>query len=126
MISKTWFCHNPIRGKPCGYCNSCMYTIEEGLYERFGILALIRFSLRKIGVYSLPKRYRKWKLNAKRLSYFLKRDSRKYLRYMRGDLSKYSRIGLKRSLKLLGRDIVKYLKMIKKDIKGYIEFFKTH
>lgn len=126
VISKTWFCHKPIRGKPCGYCNSCMYTIEEGLYERFGILALIRFSLRKMGVYSLPKRYRKWKLNAKRLSYFIKRDSKKYLRYMRRDLGKYSKVGFKKSLKLLGKDIVKYPKMIKKDIKSYIEFFKTH
>jgi hypothetical protein len=30
----TWFCHNPRNGKPCGVCNPCLYTIEEGLAWR--------------------------------------------------------------------------------------------
>ena len=31
ILNLTWFCHNPIRGKPCGKCNPCNSVIEEGL-----------------------------------------------------------------------------------------------
>ena len=31
IMNMTWFCHNPIKGKPCGKCNPCTYTIKEGL-----------------------------------------------------------------------------------------------
>ncbi|KWX56948.1 hypothetical protein [Mycobacterium sp. NAZ190054] len=30
----TSFCHTPVRGKPCGYCNPCRYTFDEGLGRR--------------------------------------------------------------------------------------------
>jgi hypothetical protein len=30
--SMTWFCFNPLLdGKPCGFCNPCQYTREEGM-----------------------------------------------------------------------------------------------
>jgi hypothetical protein len=34
LMDMTWFCHSPLRGKPCGICNPCLYTIEEGLGDR--------------------------------------------------------------------------------------------
>ena len=30
IMSLTWFCHRPRHGQPCGTCNPCIYTIEEG------------------------------------------------------------------------------------------------
>ncbi len=30
-MQKTWFCHTPVRGEPCGVCNPCKQTIEAGL-----------------------------------------------------------------------------------------------
>lgn len=34
IMQMTWFCHNPRNGRPCGLCNPCRYTIEEGLAWR--------------------------------------------------------------------------------------------
>lgn len=34
VMDMTWFCHAPVRGKPCGTCAPCVYTIEEGLAHR--------------------------------------------------------------------------------------------
>lgn len=34
LMEMTWFCHRPLRGKPCGVCAPCVYTIEEGLAWR--------------------------------------------------------------------------------------------
>lgn len=34
VMEMTWFCHNPVRGRPCGICAPCLYTIEEGLAYR--------------------------------------------------------------------------------------------
>jgi hypothetical protein len=31
IMDMTWFCHRPVRGRPCGACAPCVYTIEEGL-----------------------------------------------------------------------------------------------
>lgn len=47
VMEKTWFCHKPIKGKPCGKCNPCIYTIEEGMKERFTKSALIRYKIYK-------------------------------------------------------------------------------
>jgi hypothetical protein len=33
-MDMTWFCHTPVRGRPCGICAPCVYTIEEGLARR--------------------------------------------------------------------------------------------
>ncbi len=27
----TWFCYSPVDGEPCGRCNPCKYTIQEGI-----------------------------------------------------------------------------------------------
>lgn len=34
IMDMTWFCHTPVRGKPCGICAPCVYTITEGLARR--------------------------------------------------------------------------------------------
>ncbi|UNK48718.1 hypothetical protein MNR01_13330 [Lysobacter sp. S4-A87] len=34
IMDMTWFCHTPVRGRPCGTCAPCLYTIEEGLARR--------------------------------------------------------------------------------------------
>lgn len=34
IMEETWFCHTPYNGKPCGICNPCKYTKEEGLGRR--------------------------------------------------------------------------------------------
>jgi hypothetical protein len=34
IMDMTWFCHTPVRGRPCGFCAPCVYTIEEGLARR--------------------------------------------------------------------------------------------
>lgn len=34
ILELTWFCHYPVRSKPCGRCNPCRYTMEEGLGRR--------------------------------------------------------------------------------------------
>lgn len=50
VIGKTWFCFTPINGKPCGKCNPCVYTIEEGMKERFDNAALYRYHAKKTKV----------------------------------------------------------------------------
>ncbi|MDQ4139021.1 MAG: hypothetical protein M3142_00720 [Bacteroidota bacterium] len=35
IMENTWFCHKPLRNKqPCGLCNPCIYTRNEGLGRR--------------------------------------------------------------------------------------------
>lgn len=35
VVNKTWFCFNPINGEPCGVCNPCKSTLNEGMTFRF-------------------------------------------------------------------------------------------
>lgn len=46
IMEETWFCHQPRNGKPCGVCNPCIYTIEEGMAKRVPIKSRIRYRLR--------------------------------------------------------------------------------
>lgn len=34
LLELTWFCHTPLRGQPCGVCDPCRFTIDEGLARR--------------------------------------------------------------------------------------------
>lgn len=43
IIPDTWFCHHPLNGQPCGTCNPCKYTIEEGMSYRLPEEALRRY-----------------------------------------------------------------------------------
>ena len=54
LMQLTWFCHRPRRGEPCGTCNPCIYTIEEGLPERVPTAGRIRYRLRVV------PRMRRW------------------------------------------------------------------
>ena len=47
ILNQTWFCHQPLLGKPCGSCNPCMSTLEDGLKYRFGTIALVRYQMKK-------------------------------------------------------------------------------
>jgi hypothetical protein len=49
-IEKTWFCHSPIKGNPCGYCKPCVAGIHEGMAFRFKRSGLLRYRLR--GIYN--------------------------------------------------------------------------
>ncbi len=45
LMLRTWFCHTPQGDAPCGRCNPCVYTVEEGLAERLPASALRRYRL---------------------------------------------------------------------------------
>ena len=47
LMNLTWFCHAPrANSQPCGVCNPCIYTIEEGLWNRVPLSGRIRYHLR--------------------------------------------------------------------------------
>jgi len=49
VLELTWFCHLPTAdGQPCGTCNPCRYTIEEGLGRRLPLRSRLRFHRRKL------------------------------------------------------------------------------
>ncbi len=49
LLEMTHFCHIPLRGgRPCGTCNPCQYTIEEGLGRRVGFRGLARYRFRRL------------------------------------------------------------------------------
>ncbi len=52
LLNKSWFCSNPINGKPCGSCLPCIIVMEEKMYERMPLISKIRY-------YTSPKRYLK-------------------------------------------------------------------
>ncbi|OQW34275.1 MAG: hypothetical protein A4E19_02105 [Nitrospira sp. SG-bin1] len=49
ILEKSWFCHEPRHGVPCGMCKPCIYTIEEGMSYRFPRESLFRFHARRYG-----------------------------------------------------------------------------
>jgi hypothetical protein len=48
LMNETWFCHRPRNGRPCGVCNPCIYTIEEGLADRVPLTGRIRYTVRVV------------------------------------------------------------------------------
>lgn len=42
LLMLSWFCHKPIRGKPCGVCSPCNYTREEGMGYRIPLEGRLR------------------------------------------------------------------------------------
>jgi hypothetical protein len=48
LMQLTWFCHRPRKGQPCGVCNPCIYTIDEGLGDRIPPLGRLRYHLRVV------------------------------------------------------------------------------
>lgn len=47
IMNKTWFCHRPINNKPCGACNPCIATLEEGFEYRFSSESIERYKMLK-------------------------------------------------------------------------------
>ncbi len=46
-LNLTWFCHKPLaNSRPCGVCNPCIYTIEEGLGKRIPLSSRIKYHFR--------------------------------------------------------------------------------
>lgn len=43
IMEQTWFCFTPVRNRPCGVCNPCQYTIQEGMGYRMPRAAKIRY-----------------------------------------------------------------------------------
>jgi hypothetical protein len=48
LMQLTWFCHRPRKGQPCGTCNPCIYTIEEGLGDRIPFANRARYYVRVV------------------------------------------------------------------------------
>ena len=48
VMNLTWFCFTPVNREPCGLCNPCKITINEGLRWRFSPAALKRNRYRRI------------------------------------------------------------------------------
>ena len=47
-LEKSWFCHTPHKGAPCGTCGPCIFTIEEGMEYRLPASALRAYKTRHI------------------------------------------------------------------------------
>lgn len=54
VLYSTWFCHDPINGKPCGLCSPCGFVAQEGLWERLPVAARLRYRFRSV-FYLLPR-----------------------------------------------------------------------
>ncbi|WP_186311979.1 7-cyano-7-deazaguanine synthase [Marinobacter piscensis] len=57
ILNMTWFCHQPLFDEPCGSCNPCISTLEEGLKYRFSRLAIARYEIKKL-IISHPELHR--------------------------------------------------------------------
>lgn len=42
IMRKTWFCHMPVNGRPCGICNPCKDALAEGMGWRLPLSAHLR------------------------------------------------------------------------------------
>lgn len=45
IMKRTWFCFNPIGGKPCGLCNPCRDAMNEGMGWRMPAVSKARYYL---------------------------------------------------------------------------------
>lgn len=65
IMEQTWFCHEPTQNKePCGICNPCRYTKEEGLGRRVPTPPLHKLIKRKLRtLLGRIRRLIKYKLN---------------------------------------------------------------
>lgn len=43
VLNMSWFCHQPVDGKPCGHCNPCRHVIDEGMEYRIGPEGMARY-----------------------------------------------------------------------------------
>ena len=45
IMRKTWFCHAPVDGKPCGTCNPCRDAMNEGMRWRMPLSSRPRYQI---------------------------------------------------------------------------------
>ncbi len=45
VLEKSWFCHQPKNGVPCGTCSPCIYTIKEGMAYRLPTESMFRYHM---------------------------------------------------------------------------------
>ena len=45
IMRKTWFCHTPVNGKPCGTCNPCRDAMNEGMRWRMPLSSRLRYHI---------------------------------------------------------------------------------
>ena len=43
VMRKTWFCHAPVNGKPCGVCNPCEDAMRGGMRWRMPLSSRLRY-----------------------------------------------------------------------------------
>jgi 7-cyano-7-deazaguanine synthase len=43
IMVKTWFCHAPVNGRPCGTCNPCRDAMVEGMRWLMPISSRLRY-----------------------------------------------------------------------------------
>lgn len=48
ILEHSWFCFKPINNQPCGLCNPCRHTIEQGMAYRLPKIARLRYRYRSI------------------------------------------------------------------------------
>ncbi len=64
ILNHSWFCHNPdSKERPCGMCNPCYFTVQDGLGRRLPWQSHVRYRL-----WSLVRGYRKIRRGLDRLS----------------------------------------------------------
>lgn len=138
IMKKTWFCHSPIDDKPCGECNPCKYTIQEGLRGRFDRRAMFRYYMRRtriklivtspfrliyIFIKDIWRYVRTFGRDIVKYSKFLFRDAKKYFRFLRQTLHNFKRF-IKKTYKgsfstLIKKEFRKFFNSSKKDLKKY-------
>ncbi|KAA6232310.1 hypothetical protein FP507_03785 [Chlorobium phaeovibrioides] len=48
ILEKTWFCHKPLNGLPCGVCKPCVSVMNEHMGFRMPLSGKIRFRLKNL------------------------------------------------------------------------------
>ena len=59
LMADTWFCHHPLRGKPCGTCNPCQGVLDEGFGWRMPRSRRALAHLHRVTVGPLKKRVKR-------------------------------------------------------------------
>lgn len=67
IISKAWFCHTPVHGKPCGVCRPCQQKIEDRMHSLVDDAAMRRYNIFRFMKKTVGER------NATRFSRILRR-----------------------------------------------------
>jgi hypothetical protein len=60
ILKHTWFCHRPLgrplKNRPCGTCNTCIYSMRTGMGWRIPFTSKIRYYIHKVTLEPIKKR----------------------------------------------------------------------